>query len=117
MLHVPVWWGLRHERQQQGDVFLVRPSEHQRAPGYAAGPPHGVRLYGRGGQHAAGGQPADAAAEGTQQEDGQQLDGGPEVLLVTTETGSQHRVQGRVVLHQRGTLVEEKRYGDTVADS
>lgn len=108
-------WGLRHERQQQGDLFLIKPSEHQRAPGYDAGLHHGVRLYGRGGQHAAGGQPADAAAAGTQQEDGQQPDGGPEVLLVTTETGSQHRVQGRIVLHQRGTLVEEERYGDTVA--
>lgn len=69
-----------------------------------------MRLYGRGGQQAAGGQPADATAAGTPEEGGQQPDGGPEVLLVTTETSGQHRVQRRLVLRQRGTLVEEERY-------
>lgn len=91
-------------------VSLIQPSEHQRAPRPDVGSPDGVRLYGRGGQQAADGKPADAAAAGTPEEGGQQPDGGPEVLLVTTETRGQHRVQRRVVLRPRGTLVEEERY-------
>lgn len=53
---------------------------------------------------------ADAAADGTPEEGGQQPDRGPEVLLVTTETSGQHRVPRCVVLHQGGALVEEERY-------
>lgn len=91
------------------------PPEHQRTPGPDAGPPDGVHLYGWGGQQAADGQPANAAAAGTPEEGGQQPDGGPEVFLVTTETSGQHRVQRRVVLCQRGPMVEEERYGNTLS--
>lgn len=94
-------------------MSLISPSEHQRAPGPDVGPPDGVCLCGRGGQQAAGGQPADAAAAGTPEEGGEQPDGGPEVLLAAPETGRQHRVQRRVLLCEGGTVVEEERYQHT----
>lgn len=82
--------------------------EHQRASRPDAGPELRQRLHGRGAEAAAGRRPADAAA--ARQKGGEQPDGGAEVLLITTATGSEHRVQERVVLRQRGTLVEEDRY-------
>lgn len=98
------------------ETNIVSPSELQRTPRPDAGPQDCVRLFGRGDQQASGGNPTDAAAAETPEEGGrtpekggQHLDGGSEVLLVTAETSSQHRVQRRLLLNQGGTVVEEKR--------
>lgn len=105
--------GLKQEEERPSSSAEppICPSEHQRTPGPDAGPEDGRRLHGRGGEAADGNPAAGAtAAAGTPEEGGQRPDRGPEVLLVTTETGGQHRVQRRLVLHQRRPLVEEERY-------
>lgn len=90
-------------------VVSASSPEHQRTPRPDAGPSDSVCLFGGGGLQASGRDPADTAAAGTTEEGGQQPDGGPEVLLITTKTSGQHGVQRRLVLGQRGTLVEEER--------
>ncbi|XP_053736152.1 ATP-binding cassette sub-family G member 1 isoform X2 [Synchiropus splendidus] len=92
---------VRHQRH---------PHDLQRTPRSDAGSPVGVCECGRSGESSGSRRPEDAAAARPPEEAApQQPAGGPEVLLVATETSGQHPLQGYLLHSPRGILVEEER--------